>query len=55
MTDETRLAVAALEDKTVNELRSLYEEVFDEVCRSRHKKYLVRRIAWRLQALDCAR
>ena len=43
MTDETRLAVAALEDKTVNELRSLYEEVFDEVCRSRHKKYLVRR------------
>ena len=52
MTDETRLAVAALEDKTVNELRSLYEEVFDEVCRSRHKKYLVRRIAWRLQALD---
>ena len=52
MTDETRLAVAALEDKTVNELRTLYEEVFDEVCRSRHKKYLVRRIAWRLQALD---
>ena len=52
MTDETRLAVAALEDTTVNELRSLYEEVFDEVCRSRHKKYLVRRIAWRLQALD---
>ncbi len=38
MTDETRLAVAALEDKTVNELRTLYEEVFDEVCRSRHKK-----------------
>ena len=52
MTDETRLAVAALEDKTVNELRSLYEEVLDEDCRSRHKKYLVRRIAWRLQALD---
>ena len=52
MKDETRMAVASLGDKTVNELRTLYEEVFDEVCRSRHKKYLVRRIAWRLQALD---
>ncbi|TWU37452.1 DUF2924 domain-containing protein [Novipirellula artificiosorum] len=34
MTDETRLAVAALEDKTVNELRSLYEEVLDNVRRA---------------------
>lgn len=52
MMDQTRLAVASLNDKTVNQLRSLYEEVFDEVCRSRHKKYLVRRIGWRLQAND---
>ena len=37
MKDETRMAVASLGDKTVNELRTLYEEVFDEVCRSRHE------------------
>jgi len=52
MKDETRLAVASLNDKTVNELRAMYEELFDDVCRSRHKKYLVRRIGWRLQAID---
>lgn len=50
MTDEIRLAIASLNDKTVNQLRSMYEDVFDDVCRSRHKRYLVRRIAWKLQA-----
>lgn len=52
MKTETRLEIEKLNDKTVDNLRARYEEVFDEVCRSRHKKYLVRRIAWRLQSLD---
>ena len=42
--------VAALEKMTVGELHERYAEVFGERTRSRHKRYLVRRIAWRLQA-----
>jgi len=43
--------VAAMERMTVPELRARYAEVFGEECRSRHKQLLVKRIAWRLQAL----
>lgn len=42
--------VARLEKMSVNQLAKRFEEVFGEECRSRHKRYLVRRIAWRLQA-----
>jgi len=42
--------VAALEAMTVGQLHERYVEVFGEPVRSRHKKYLIRRIAWRLQA-----
>ncbi len=42
--------VAALEQMTVGQLQQRYIEVFGEAVRSRHKAYLVRRIAWRLQA-----
>ncbi len=35
---------------TVAELREKYAEVMGEETRSRHKDYLIRRIAWRLQA-----
>lgn len=41
---------AAMKRMTVTELRRKYAEVFGEDTRSRHKDYLVRRIAWRLQA-----
>jgi hypothetical protein len=40
-----------LRHKTVAELKVRYLEVFGEASRSNHKQYLVRRIAWRLQAL----
>ena len=43
--------VAALGRMTVKQLRARYAEVFGEECRSRHKQLLVKRIAWRLQAL----
>ena len=49
MTPQMRLEIAALRDLSVNQLIAKYEEVFDEVCRSRHKRYLIRRIAWRIQ------
>ncbi len=42
--------VAALQRMTVRELRTRYAEVFQETTNARHKKWLVRRIAWRLQA-----
>ena len=41
---------AALERMRVPELRSKYEEVFREACRSNHKEWLVKRILWRMQA-----
>ena len=42
--------VATLERMTTKELKEKYEEVFREACRSNHKQWLVKRIAWRLQA-----
>jgi hypothetical protein len=46
------LEIAQLQDKSVNQLVQRYEQVFNEECRSRNKQYLIRRIAWRLQAND---
>lgn len=42
--------LATMEHMTVGELQQRYIEVFREPVRSRHKQYLIRRIAWRLQA-----
>jgi len=42
--------VSAMKRMTVAELRERYAEVFGEACRSNHKQWLVKRIAWRLQA-----
>ena len=50
MSPKVTLEIAALQDKTVSQLVQRYEEVFKEECRSRNKQYLIRRIAWRLQA-----
>jgi len=41
---------ARLRRMTVAQLREKYAEVTGEETRSRHKDYLIRRIAWRLQA-----
>src|SRR5262249_15737182 len=43
--------LAALARMTVSELRTRYAHVFDEPTAVRHKTWLIRRIAWRLQAL----
>jgi len=42
--------VSELRRMTVGELRLEYAEVFGEPTRSYHKEFLVRRIAWRVQA-----
>jgi hypothetical protein len=44
--------VATLEAMTVAELRVRYAQVFGEATRVGHKTWLIRRIAWRLQALS---
>ena len=42
--------VAAMERMTVNQLREKYHEVFREPTNGRHKQWLIKRIAWRMQA-----
>lgn len=42
--------IAALEQLTVGELQQRHVELFSEAARSRHRQYLIRRIAWRMQA-----
>jgi hypothetical protein len=51
MTLTVEQQLAQLGQMTAAELHGKYQEVFGEVPRSRHKLYLIRRIAWRLQAL----
>ena len=43
--------VAVLQNMTTNELVEHYAQVFGEGTRTRHKPYLLRRIAWRVQAI----
>lgn len=50
MNSVTAEAIANLEKMTIGQLADKYEKVIGEECRSRHKRYLIRRIAWRLQA-----
>ena len=50
MNPKVAAEIARLNDLTVSQLAQRFEELFGEPCRSRHRKYLIRRIAWRLQA-----
>lgn len=52
MSPQVTIEISELQNKTVNQLVQRYEQVFNEECRSRNKQYLIRRIAWRLQAND---
>jgi hypothetical protein len=42
--------VAAMERMTVGQLRAKYADVFGEPTNGRNKRWLIKRIAWRLQA-----
>lgn len=42
--------VTAMERMTVDQLRARYAEVFGEQTNGRHKQWLIKRIAWRMQA-----
>ena len=42
--------VEKLKQMTLDELREKYAEIFGEETRARHKRFLWRKIAWRMQA-----
>jgi hypothetical protein len=50
MDSVTAAEIAKLETMTVSKLVEKFESLVGEKCRSRNKRYLIRRIAWRLQA-----
>ena len=51
--DHAKIArqIAELDDMTIAQLQEKWEEVWQEPCRSKNKKHLRKRIAWRIQAL----
>jgi hypothetical protein len=51
METTTYQEVRGLFRMTVRELREKYHELFGEETRSHHKEFLLKRIAWRMQAL----
>lgn len=53
MIAETTIAkeLAAIERMTARELRTKYAELFGEESRSRNRQWLLRRCAWRVQAM----
>ncbi len=51
MTPTIEKEVNSLKYMTVTELQQKYLELFGEQSRSRHKQFLCKRIAWRIQAL----
>ena len=51
MTIDVEKEIAALREMPTGQLCERYAELFGEKARSRHKAYLIRKIAWRLQAI----
>lgn len=51
MEDSLYIEIERLQKMQTRELQQRYVEVFGQECRSKHKQHLVRRIAWKLQAL----
>jgi hypothetical protein len=51
MTLDIEREMAVMQGMAVKQLQAKYTELFGELPRSRHKEHLVRRIAWRMQAL----
>ena len=50
-TENVKKQIAVLERMTVGQLQKRYAEVFGESARSGNRQWLLRRVAWRLQAL----
>jgi hypothetical protein len=50
MNAATASEIARLKTLTITQIVRQFESLFGEKCRSRNTRYLIRRIAWRLQA-----
>lgn len=50
MKQDIETQLAALDDMTTGELADLYRELHGQPCRTRHRAYLIRKNAWRIQA-----
>jgi len=50
MPSDIEAELDALHDMTTGELADLYRELHGQPCRTRHRAYLIRKNAWRIQA-----
>jgi Protein of unknown function (DUF2924) len=50
MVTDIAAQIEALQGMTTGELAEKYESLHGQPCRTRHKAYLIRKIAWRIQA-----
>lgn len=50
MPNDIEAQLAALEQMTTSELAEHYSKLHGQPCRTRHRAYLIRKIAWRIQA-----
>jgi hypothetical protein len=47
---EVATELAALDQMTTSDLAEPYRELYGQPCRTRHREYLMRKVAWRIQA-----
>lgn len=52
MSPNTKVKLAELSELTIGQLVAKYEKLFGEKCRSRNRRYVYRRVAWKMQADD---
>lgn len=52
MSPQAKLKIDALADMTTGELQEKYLEVYGEPAKTRNKPFLLKRVAWRIQALE---
>jgi hypothetical protein len=50
MNPDMKVKLAELSELTIGQLASKYEKLFGEKCRSRNRRYVYRRVAWKMQA-----
>lgn len=52
MSPDTKVKLAELSELSIGQLAAKYEKLFGEKCRSRNRRYVYRRVAWKMQAED---
>jgi hypothetical protein len=51
MSPDTKVKLAELSELSIGQLAAKYEKLFGEKCRSRNRRYVYRRVAWKMQAV----